>query len=175
MKFIFTTLLLITMETQLIFDFNKTANINNWIVIDDVVMGGKSSGNFELNTEGNGVFSGDVSLENNGGFSSVKYKFSSINVQNAEQISLTIKGDGKTYQFRVKSRSVDRHSYIIRFATTGEWQKVKIPLNEMYPSFRGNKLDLPNFSENNMEEISFLIANKNAEHFKLVIDKIEVK
>ena len=147
------------METQLIFDFNKTANINNWIVIDDVVMGGKSSGNFELNAEGNGVFSGDVSLENNGGFSSVKYKFSTINVKNAKQISLTLKGDGKTYQFIVKSRSVDRHSYVIRFATNGEWQKVKIPLNTMYPSFRGNKLDLPNFSENHMEEISFLIAN----------------
>ena len=75
MKFIICTLLLINMETILIYNFNKKSNLKKWTVINDAVMGGKSEGEFYLNSDGNGVFEGDVSLENNGGFSSVKYKF----------------------------------------------------------------------------------------------------
>ncbi|WP_367889210.1 hypothetical protein [Polaribacter filamentus] len=39
---IYTLILFSSMASQIIFDFNKTSNIKNWIVIDDVVMGGKS-------------------------------------------------------------------------------------------------------------------------------------
>ena len=163
------------MEKQIIFDFNKTSNIKNWIVVDDVVMGGKSVGSFEVSDEGNGVFKGNVSLENNGGFSSVKYKFSKIKTGNASLIVLRIKGDGKNYQFRLKANSGDKHAYISKFSTTGEWQEIEIPLQNMYPSFRGKKLDIPNFSDEYIEEIAFLIANKSAECFELAIDAIELK
>ena len=60
---------------MILFDFNIKSDISNWKVVDDVVMGGRSNGNFELNKNGYGVFSGNVSLENNGGFSSLRYRF----------------------------------------------------------------------------------------------------
>lgn len=164
-----------SMEKQIVFDFNKTSNIKNWIVVDDAVMGGKSVGSFELSNEGNGVFKGNVSLENNGGFSSVKYKFSKLYIENAKVMILRIKGDGKNYQFRLKANSEDKHAYISKFSTTGEWQEIEIPLQNMYPSFRGKELDIPNFSEKYIEEIAFLIANKSAEYFELAIDTIELK
>jgi hypothetical protein len=63
------------MNTQLIFDFDKNSSIKNWVIVDDVVMGGKSSGEFTLNKDGVAEFKGKVSLENNGGFSSVRYRF----------------------------------------------------------------------------------------------------
>jgi NADH dehydrogenase [ubiquinone] 1 alpha subcomplex assembly factor 1 len=163
------------MDSQIIFDFNKTSNIKNWIVIDDVVMGGKSSGSFNLNSDGYGVFVGDISLENNGGFSSVRYRFEKILINKSTKISIRIKGDGKKYQFRIKSNSGDYYSYISPFSTTGEWQEIEIPLKDMYPSFRGRKLDQPNFSNDAIEEITFLIGNKNKEKFLLLIDKIELK
>jgi NADH dehydrogenase [ubiquinone] 1 alpha subcomplex assembly factor 1 len=163
------------MASQIIFDFNKTSNIKNWIVIDDVVMGGKSSGSFNLNSDGYGVFVGDISLENNGGFSSVRYRFEKILINKSTKISIRIKGDGKKYQFRIKSNSGDYYSYISPFSTTGEWQEIEIPLKDMYPSFRGRKLDQPNFSNDAIEEITFLIGNKNKEKFLLLIDKIELK
>ncbi len=163
------------MDSQIIFDFNKTSNIKNWIVIDDVVMGGKSSGSFNLNSDGYGVFVGDISLENNGGFSSVRYRFEKILINKSTKISIRIKGDGKKYQFRIKSNSGDYYSYISPFSTTGEWQEIEIPLKDMYPSFRGRKLDQPNFSNDGIEEITFLIGNKNKEKFLLLIDKIELK
>ena len=163
------------METILIFDFNKESNLKKWTVINDAVMGGESEGDFFIDSDGNGVFEGDVSLENNGGFSSVKYKFSKMDIKNATKINIVLKGDGKSYQFRLKAKSKDRHSFVSKFSTNREWQEIEIPLKEMYPSFRGRKLEIPNFSDNYIEEIAFLIGNKSAEHFKLIIDKIEFK
>ncbi|WP_367889209.1 CIA30 family protein [Polaribacter filamentus] len=118
---------------------------------------------------------GDISLENNGGFSSVRYRFEKILINKSTKISVRIKGDGKKYQFRIKSNSGDYYSYISPFSTTGEWQEIEIPLKDMYPSFRGRKLDQPNFSNDAIEEITFLIGNKNKEKFQLLIDKIELK
>lgn len=163
------------MNSHIIFDFNQTANIKDWMIVDDVVMGGRSSGNFTLSPEGYGVFEGSVSLENNGGFSSVRYGFEKIKVKEFTKITLKIKGDGKDFQFRLKSNSDDYYSYISSFSTTGEWEEIEIPLKDMYPSFRGRKLDLPNFSKDYIEEIAFLIGNKNKENFKLLIDAIELK
>jgi hypothetical protein len=164
-----------SMPPNVIFDFNKNSDIRNWIIIDDVVMGGKSSGNFKLNSAGHGVFEGDISLENNGGFSTVRYKSEKIFIKEHSKIVLKIKGDGKKYQFRIKSNSGDSYSYIYPFSTTGEWEELQVPLKDMYPSFRGRKLDQPNFSKDHFEEIAFLIGNKSQEKFKLLIDKIELK
>jgi len=79
MKYLICIILLsFSMASNVIFDFNKNSDIENWIIIDDVVMGGKSSGSFKLNSDGHGVFEGEISLENNGGFSSVHYKFEKL-------------------------------------------------------------------------------------------------
>ena len=163
------------MTTPTIFDFNKNSDIKKWTVVDDIVMGGRSSGSFGLNEDGHGIFQGFVSLENNGGFSSVRYQFEKIDVQTFTKIILKIKGDGKQYQCRIKANASDQYSYISTFSTTGDWQEVEIILKNMQPSYRGNKLDIPNFSKDHIEEIAFLIGNKNEEKFQLLIDKIELK
>ena len=137
-------------------------------------MGGRSKGKLYLNSEGHGVFEGSVSLENNGGFSSVRYRFKSGQLTGYSKAIIQLKGDGKEYQFRVKSNQDDYYSYITYFTTTGDWQTIEIPLFEMYPSFRGRKLDLPNYSGESLGEIAFLIGNKKPEYFKLKIDKIDL-
>lgn len=158
-----------------LFDFNNNSNLSNWTVIDDGVMGGRSNGNFKINDDGFGMFYGKVSLENNGGFSSVRYRFETINAKSYNKVVLHLKGDGKRYQFRVKSNKNDRHSYIYYFQSSINWETIEIPLKEMYPTFRGQKLRMPNFKGEAMEEIAFLIANSKAEDFQLEIDKIELK
>lgn len=160
------------MTDSLIFQFEENADISSWRVLDDVVMGGRSSGNFELSEEGHGVFSGEVSLENNGGFSSVRHTFKRREVDASMKVVLRVKGDGKKYQFRVKHDQNDAHSYITTFQTSGDWETIEIPIKDLYPSFRGRTLDMPNFNHKSMEEIAFLIANKRAESFRLLIDKI---
>lgn len=176
MKYLISMVILFSsMASKIIFDFNKESELKDWVIVDDVVMGGKSSSTFKLNPDGFGVFEGSVSLENNGGFSSVQYSFQKILVKDYTTIVIKLRGDGKEYQFRVKANSRDYYSYIAPFKTSGEWQEIEIPLKNMYPSFRGRKLDQPNFSNESIEEVTFLIGNKKNEQFKLLIDKIELK
>ena len=167
--------LFIVMSTSPIFTFSKNANISNWRIVDDVVMGGKSNGTFKLNVNGYGEFSGKISLENNGGFSSVRYSMKTLNVSKASKITIKLKGDGKTYQFRVKANANDRHSYAKSFTTSSEWQTINIDLNNMYPTFRGKTLEIPNFDKTSIEELAFLIGNKKEEHFKLLIESISLQ
>jgi hypothetical protein len=162
------------MIENIIFNFTQNSDISSWRVVDDVVMGGRSSGSFELSKDGHGVFSGEVSLENNGGFSSVRYSFNKLKVNSEMKVVLKIKGDGKDYQFRVKHYANDAHSYITTFQTSGDWETIEIPLKDLFPSFRGRTLDMPNFNHDSMEQIAFLIANKRAESFELLVDKVSL-
>jgi len=165
-----------TMQAQkTIFKFDKKVDINNWNIIDDRVMGGISQGSFSINEDGVGVFSGIVSTANNGGFSSVRYSFKSIEIQPYNTLVLKIKGDGKSYQCRIKSNQNTYYSYIYSFKTNGDWQTIKIPLAEMYPSFRGVKQNLPNFNEAFISELSLLIGNKTDENFTLLIQDIQLQ
>jgi NADH dehydrogenase [ubiquinone] 1 alpha subcomplex assembly factor 1 len=172
---IYMILLFSSISPKVIFDFNKNSDVQDWIVVDDAVMGGESSSTFKLNDDGFGIFEGSISLDNNGGFSSVRYRFQKTMIKECTSIVIKLRGDGKNYQFRIKSNSGDYYSYIAPFSTSGEWQEIEIPLKDMYPSFRGRRLDQPNFSKDYIEEITFLIGNKKKEKFKLLIDKIELK
>ncbi|MDZ7756330.1 CIA30 family protein [Rhodohalobacter sp.] len=61
MKFIIGILFFIlSMNTQLIFDFDKNSDLKDWSIVDDVVMGGRSNGTMGLSPEGHGLFLGDI-------------------------------------------------------------------------------------------------------------------
>ena len=161
-------------DTTLV-DFQKESSLQNWYTVDDVVMGGRSNGNFYINDHGHGEFTGTVSLENNGGFSSLRHVFSQKDVSSYTTISIRLKGDGKSYQFRAKSERSERYSYTYNFETSGEWQWVEIPMEAMVPTWRGRQLNYPNYPAQNLEEIGILIGNKKAEKFSLEIDEIRLK
>jgi hypothetical protein len=163
------------LNCMVLFDFNTEHDTADWVVIDDVVMGGQSMGHFTVSSSGHAVFSGNVSLENNGGFSSVRYQFEQKEIEGYTKITIRLKGDGKRYQFRVKADKYHRHSYIFNFQTSGDWQTIEIPLMQMTPSFRGRKLEMPNYDGQLIEEVAFLIANKQEQEFRLEIDKLALK
>lgn len=160
---------------MVIFDFNSENGARGWQVVDDVVMGGRSDGSVGVDDEGHGIFEGIVSLENNGGFSSIRCLTGSIDAGSNSSFVITLKGDGKNYQFRVKRSLSDRHSYTYTFSTTGEWQRVTVPFAEMTPTFRGYTPEIPNYQGDKMQEIGFLISNKKAEKFRLLVDLVELQ
>jgi hypothetical protein len=160
------------MSQIVICNFVGSSDLKGWVIVNDDVMGGVSSGNLYLNKDGNGVFEGSISTDNNGGFSSIRFNCDKILVNSATIIKLKIKGDGKRYQLRIKSNRDDYHSYVYSFKTSGKWEIITIPLNEMYASFRGRKLKMQNFNNNYFKQISFLVGNKRDERFKLLIEDI---
>ena len=160
------------MIAQEVYDFSPESKTGDWYVVDDGVMGGRSQGHVGLSEEGHGIFQGTVSLENNGGFSSIRARMEGLETKGYTAFKIRLKGDGKNYQFRVRSQLNERQSYQYEFATTGEWQEVTVPFDEMIPTFRGMRLNMPNYPGEVLRECSFLISNKKNESFKLEIDKI---
>jgi len=172
---IITILISMPTENTVIYDFSKTNTAQKWQIVNDGVMGGLSKSTISLTETGHGKFEGHVSLANNGGFASVRL-LTGIQIQPKQhQIVLKVKGDGKSYQFRLKGSKSQRESYVQEFETNGEWQSITLELSKFAPQFRGRKLDYPNFNFSTIEEVRFLIANKKEEEFTLLIDSIILK
>ena len=147
-------------KAQDIYDFNSQSTMEDWFVVDDVVMGGRSSGGMQLSQDGHAIFEGTVSLENNGGFSSVRYRFQRMDTGDHSVFKIRLRGDKKKYQFRVKSSLRERHSYVFEFGTNGQWETIEIPFDAMYPSFLGMTLAMSNYPGQDLQECAFLISNK---------------
>lgn len=160
---------------MILFNFNTEIGISNWKIVNDTVMGGVSNASINKSDSQTGIFKGDVSLKNNGGFAMVQYKFDTIMVDAFTKTTIKLKGDGKIYQFRIKTHLNDKHAYIFPFKTSGDWEHITIPFSMMRPAFRGKKLDIENYPGKQMALIAFLIGNKKEESFKLEIDSVELK
>lgn len=160
---------------KVLFDFADPATMGGWQIEDDGVMGGVSKGTFARDHAGHAVFSGEVSLENDGGFSSAQCYFEPIDVSSYETALIRVKGDGKNYRFIVESDKDARHYYVASFETTGEWQDIEIPLRKMYPVRRGDRLDLPDYPGKSLAQVRFMIANGRAENFRLQIASVRLE
>lgn len=162
-------------KSTMIYDFQANKTVQDWYVVDDGVMGGLSEGSIRINSDGNGLFSGEVSTRNNGGFSSVRHNFEKLDASPYTHVVLRVKGDGKSYQFRIKESRRQRYSFISSFETSGEWETIRLPFKEFYAGFRGYQLDIPNYSGETMEEIAILVGNKRNESFALEIASISLE
>ena len=159
---------------MILFNSKTFQNLLQWQVINDGVMGGLSQAKFIINQADFGEFSGHVSLENNGGFSSLKYHFNQMDVDRFNNVQIRLKGDTLKYQFRLKTSKNDRHSYVSYFETSGEWQTIELPLTEFYPTYRGRDLQLSKYPGKFLEEVGFLIANRKSQDFRLEIEEIRL-
>lgn len=159
-------------EARIIYDFSKMENLDGWYVVDDGVMGGRSKGKLKVENGDTGVFSGKISLENYGGFSSIRYYTGELNVKQNKYVTVILSGDNKYYQLRIRSSRNDRHVYTKKFFAKDGWQEIRVPLDSMEPYFRGQRLRMSNFDKRYISEIGFLIGNKVRENFELKIRSI---
>jgi NADH dehydrogenase [ubiquinone] 1 alpha subcomplex assembly factor 1 len=145
-----------------------------WRVVDDGVMGGVSKGNVGMTESGTMKFSGLLSLENNGGFSSVRTNLVSLDLSGACGLKLRVKGDGRTYQVRLSTDAKFRGmevSFMAEFPTTkGKWTEVSVPFSDMMGTWRGRTLPDVKFDPSNVQRLGLLLADKQAGEFGLEID-----
>ena len=164
---------------QTLIDFSSTSAAN-WQIVNDSVMGGISRSTLELNDEGFALFSGTVSLENNGGFASVRTQATApADLSDFEGLSVRVFGDGKTYCLRVKTVKNGRitsYSYEARFNTSpGEWQTHKLPYSDFVPVFRGNSVrGNPELNTDAVIELGFMIQDGQEGPFRLGVSSISV-
>ena len=85
---------------------------------------------------------------------------------------LKVKGDGRTYQFRVKTDDqYDGIAYRTLFATdTHQWQTLTLPFDSFNASFRGKPVPgAPVLHPEQIRQIGFLLADKQPGSFCLEI------
>ncbi len=158
-----------------LFDFTKTEKQKEWRPINDTVMGGVSDSRFVVGKGGIARFSGVVSLENNGGFASVRSSVVLYDLSSYEGIRMRIRGDGKRYKLCIKTDpQFDGVLYQSSFETRKEeWIMVTIPFSSFIPTFRGRILkDVPPVATDQIRTFGFLISEKQAGPFLLEIDWI---
>ena len=145
-----------------------------WQNVNDNVMGGVSQGQMSFTAQGTGLFRGTLSLENNGGFSSVRRDASDYDFSGVSRIVTRVRGDGRRYQLRVHSRNDDSVIYRFEFETVEhKWQTVSVPLSGFEPVFRGRIVEsAPPLSADVITQVGFLIADKKSGNFTLEIDWI---
>ena len=159
----------------LITDFSNLAG-QQWQIVNDGVMGGHSSSHLQINEDGNAVFLGHVSLQNNGGFASVKNS-ESLSIEGSDFIRLHVKGDGKRYSFRIRTKTGEERNhwvYEIRFDTKkDQWEIIDLSLNELKAVFRGRpQPGAPSADLSRIIEYGFLISDEQEGDFRLEIDSI---
>ena len=160
-------------EEIMLEDFSEN-DLLSWNIVDDTVMGGRSRGSFKINNN-LGEFKGYLSLANNGGFSSVRayYPYDLIGISS---ITLRIKGDGRKYNFRVRTNKKSWVSYSHSFSTeSNTWQEITLNIQDFFPTYRGyNVQNVQRLSELLIREIGIMISDKNEGNFALMIDWIMV-
>jgi len=160
-------------------DFSNTSPAG-WQIVNDSVMGGISRSTLQLHQEGYALFSGTVSLENNGGFASVRTQAQTpVDLSDFDGLSVHVLGDGKTYSLRirtVRNRQLTRYSYEARFATTeGEWETHKLSYSDFTAVYRGRSVQgNPELNADAILEIGFMIRDGQEGPFRLGIRNLSV-
>ena len=127
-----------TRSTQLaMIDFTQQQEKSNWRISNDGVMGGESQG-YILFEQGHGVFTGNISLANNGGFSSAFRAVPPMS-QTLDTVTIDIVGDGLQYQLRmVTTINAQKIYYFHEFDTViGQRQTLRFELANFQATFRG--------------------------------------
>ena len=166
-------------------DLLKQEHFSRWNIINDGVMGGRSSsqiiGQGSADKHYSLQFIGNVSLENNGGFASTTRAITDDTRQTlakhkATKIVISTLGDGKKYQLRLKTENG-----AITYKTLFHTQKDKIQHWSFSPqqfieTFRGQDFpncDKPEFAK--LSDIGFLISSKQPGQFELQILSLSIQ
>lgn len=160
---------------NVVHDFSA-ADRENFSTINDTVMGGKSDAALSVTDEGSMVFSGNVSLENNGGFTSFRSRDVEYDLAGTDGLQLKVRGDGRKYIFSCAMRGVPVFAggYWQEFQTEqGEWTTVRLPYAGFVPHSFGRKVpQLPALAPARLTEMGVYLYDKQAGPFRLECGEI---
>ena len=164
-------------QSRVAYDFTTQAVVASWSVQNDTVMGGVSESSSTW-VDKQLVFSGNLSLENNGGFVScfgpVDEKLATV-IGGATSLNLRATGDGKTYLFQLRGN--DGTNYVQRFTSTAEEDQVYVlPLSEFTSvDWRLTEItDAPPIETSNIYQMGIYLVDKQTGPFKIAISSIGI-
>jgi len=174
------TLLLASITSQassqtLPLGFQDTAS--SWSTVVDGVMGGRSTGRLRTTNAGSLLFTGKLSLENNGGFSQARTAVDGEQLRGATGLVMECKGDGRTYNFnvRVSNARMMAGGFEKKFETVaGEWIEVELPFEDFRLFSFGRRMrNAPKLQPELIESIGVTLSDKKPGLFGLEIRSIK--
>ena len=151
-------------------DFTNPQTMRDCWIVNDGVMGGVSQSALRPDAQGM-FFEGQVSLENNGGFASMR---SSAQFPPGTQVlELLAKGDGKQYKLVLRTAIAPRVTYAADFIAEPTWQTYRFQLNQFKATFRGQDVHAPTLSFFDVTEFGILISNSQAGSFAIQLKTLQ--
>ncbi|MGX9460039.1 CIA30 family protein [Shewanella sp. A14] len=163
-------------EDKMLFYFTDLNHFTKWNINNDSVMGGVSQSQVSIDDQQQLLlFTGSVSLENNGGFASTESALTH-QITAESQLVLAVKGDGKTYQIRLKTPNLAYgEAYVANFNTRANrlTQHAFTP-EDFTVSFRGRVVaNAPELHFKDIVRMGFLVAQKQQGPFKIALHSIQ--
>lgn len=170
-------MLIMTPSSEHIIDFGKTKSGNEWVVVVDGVMGGHSSSTAEV-SENSLYFQGNISLENNGGFASLRGPKNNMDYSDYSNLEIKYRSKGQALGIRFLKYEQFFMPYLKKTfdETAWEWKTVNVPLNE-FKQYILNSERSKNITAKDFEDISrigFIVSNKTEGEFEIEIDYIKL-
>ncbi len=147
-----------------------------WYTVNDDVMGGISRSQVVVDTDQQRLsFSGDVSLENNGGFASTRSQWAGYDLNAFDGIALRVRGDGNDYRFRIRTEETGFGiAYTALFSTEADtWKEIYIPFSEMVPLYRGFVVNTAGpLDPGSVRSFGLMVSDKQQGEFSLEVEWI---
>jgi len=163
---------------KVLYNFEGREQAAEWGALNDNVMGGVSKGGARFGGNGTMLFAGTLSLENRGGFSSIRTGRKRVDLSAYDALAARVRGDGRTYWMTVNTNArIPAGSYRVTFRTEpGKWQVIRAPFSRFRATSFGRELPvfLP-LNRSKVESIGFLIADKKAGPFRLEVDWVKAE
>ena len=156
-------------------DFGKKSAGQDWVIINDDVMGGRSNATLQL-SKNSMLFKGNLSLENNGGFASVRSNRSTYNLAKAKTVTIRYRSSGRKFALMLENARMYFMPYYKHAfqSDSKEWQTETFQLSE----FQGYRLGRPTGRnldkdiQENILRIGVILNDKQEGPFELEIDYI---
>lgn len=164
-------------KPRVLFEFAGADASKEWQMVNDGVMGGVSGGTFKITDTKTLEFSGTLSLENNGGFASVRTKAKKLGLEKGDTLVARVKGDGRDYSMNLYlNKPLTAFSYRAAVPTKkDEWIEVKVPLDIFEATSFGRVVkDAGAVKPDEVAALGFLLGDKKAGPFKLEVEWVKV-
>lgn len=158
------------LSKKMLFDFSDRQAVGNWQAVDDRIMGGCSQSQPAYIDNVGLRFTGVVSLENNGGFASIRSSSGNFDLGQFSGLTLRLRGDGKTYKFSLRTDLYfDGVSYQATFKTRKDvWQEISLPFTAFTPTHHGIKLStVAPIDTTGIKSFGLFIADRQEDFFQL--------
>ncbi|MCU0709041.1 MAG: CIA30 family protein [Pirellula sp.] len=164
-------------EGQVLFNFDNAEAVRQWQTVNDGVMGGRSDGRIKMTADKTMEFYGTLSLENNGGFASVRTRPRKLELRKGDTLIARVRGDGRQYNLNlyVPGRRT-AFSYRADFETKkDEWIEIEFPLAGFEATSFGRVVPNQPLEPSEINGLGILLGDKKPGPFKLEVEWIQVR